>query len=74
MIYALKDMQKTNEEEIVYIYKEIDIHMNLNHPHIVRFYDFIETKRSFLFFLEYCERGDLFDYIVNENPTHEFLL
>ena len=29
--------------------------MNLDHHHIVRFYDYIETKDSFLFFLEYCE-------------------
>lgn len=48
--------------------------MNLNHPHIVRFYDYIETKSSFLFFLEYCEKGDLFDYIVNQNPEPDFLL
>lgn len=67
-------MQKTNEEEIVYIYKEIEIHMNLIHPHIVKFHDYIETETSFLFFLEYCEKGDLFDFIVNDNPSHDFLL
>lgn len=67
-------MDKTNECEIVYIKKEIEIHIALKHPHIVKFYDYLELKDSFLFFLEYCENGDLFDYMVKEKPSKTFLL
>ena len=74
VLYALKDMEKTNECEIVYIKKEIDIHIKLDHPHIVKFHDYLELDDCFLFFLEYCENGDLFDYMVKNKPSKSFLL
>ncbi len=52
----------------------MDLHQKLDHPHIIKFYDYLQTKKYYLFFLEYAENGDLFDYMVSNITTKKFLL
>jgi len=38
---------------------EVQLWKQLEHDHIVKFYDFSETPNNIYFFLEYCNGGDL---------------
>ncbi len=61
--YALKKMHKKDATEIQYIKREIEVHKNLSHPNIIKFFDYFEKGRFFYCILEYAAKGDLFDYL-----------
>lgn len=42
---------------------ERSLHMRLNHPNICKLIGFFETRISSVLVLEYCSKGDLYDYI-----------
>ena len=44
--------------------EEIKLHKSLNHPHIVKFYDYFEEKDHVCLVLEYLSGGTLFDYLL----------
>ena len=48
--------------------EEVQLHRSLNHPHIVKFYDYFEEKDHICLVLEYLNGGTLFDYL-NEVQT-----
>lgn len=52
---------------------EIAVHQSLNHPNIIRFYDFTQDHRKVYFFIEYAPNGDLLEY-VRRNQLHEGML
>ena len=67
-IYALKIMKIRHSKEMKYIMKEIDLHKTLNHPNIIRCYDyFIEDGKTYVI-LEYASNGDLFKYMIKNSP------
>jgi serine/threonine protein kinase len=53
--------------------KEVDILRRIDHPHIVAFQDFVETKRLLFIITEYLPGGELFDYILKYGPLPEDL-
>lgn len=52
---------------------EIAVHQQLNHPNIIRFYDFTQDERKVYFFLEYAPEGDLFKYVKRYRPNERDL-
>lgn len=50
---------------------EVDILKRLDHPHIVRLYDFFEEPNFFYIALEHIEGGELFDRIVKKTFYNE---
>ncbi|XP_013381755.1 SNF-related serine/threonine-protein kinase [Lingula anatina] len=52
-------------------WKETEIHQSLDHPHIVRLYEILETKRSFYLVLELVEGGSLIDHLTKRGPLSE---
>lgn len=46
---------------------EINIVRQLNHPSILRIYEFFEDARHFYILMEYCSGGELFDKIVHKH-------
>ena len=74
--YALKVI---NKHKLMQTYgtcqlmlNEIDIHSKINHPNIIRLYNFKETDEEINILLEYAEGGNLFSLIQKENgfPEH----
>ena len=61
--YAMKELRKGTKVETDYIIREIRLHKDLNHPNIIKFEDFLETKDKVFIFLEYAKNGDLFKYV-----------
>nr|XP_029118485.1 SNF1-related protein kinase catalytic subunit alpha KIN10 isoform X1 [Elaeis guineensis] len=51
--------------------REIKILRLLNHPHIIRLYEVIETQTDIYFVMEYVSSGELFDYLVEKGKLEE---
>ena len=61
------DKKKLIEEEgIERITREIKILSELNHPNIIKIYKIIDDNKYYLIVMEYCEEGELFNYIVEK--------
>ena len=73
-LYAMKTITKKNEKERLLIFKEIKLHMTLNHPNIIKFEDYLEEKNEVYIFLEYAPNGDLFTQINRNKHSHSELL
>lgn len=43
----------------------------LNHPHIVRLYEVIDTPKELFLILEYASGGEIFDYLVAHGRMKE---
>jgi len=69
---AIKIMNKARlGKDLQHIYQEISTLKNLMHQNICRLYQVVETKRDIFLILEYCEQGEMFDYIVTKNKLSE---
>ena len=65
--YAIKvidiDKQRSMFDQIQQIKREIDIHLNLNHPSIIAFYSFHYEENNVFIILEHAENGNLENYL-----------
>jgi serine/threonine protein kinase len=76
-LYALKEMNLVviNPKDIQNINREIKTHIKLNHPYIIKFYDYITTPNGWLYLLlEYADNGNLFFFIRKNKPLQEKLV
>ena len=65
-IKILDKLKLIEEEGIERVLREIEISSNLNHPNIIKIYKIIEEEKYYLVVMEYCEKGELFNYIVKK--------
>ncbi|GLT34244.1 hypothetical protein SLA2020_087690 [Shorea laevis] len=65
MEVAVKEIDKKllNPKSSENLLKEISILSTINHPNIIRLFEAIQTEEKIYLVLEYCEGGDLADYI-----------
>ena len=65
---AMKKIIKVKENVIdnLEIKNEIDILKKLDHPNIVKIFEFYETNDSYYIVTEYCKKGELYGYIKNQ--------
>ena len=71
---AIKIMQKNkiiNQEDLIRIYREIEILKSLKHPNVIKIYKILEDSKKFYIIMEYCENGELFNYIVEKHRLKE---
>lgn len=54
-----KNMQERKDKFMQSLVREVQVWMKLDHPNIVKFFDFSETQNNYYFFMEYCKNGDL---------------
>ena len=65
-----KNFQKDNKE----ILREIDILKNLDHPNVMKIFEFLEDEKNYYLIQEFCDGGDL-DTILNGKKIYcEFLV
>ena len=65
-----KNFQKDNQE----ILREIEILKNLDHPNVMKIYEFLEDDKNYYLIQEFCDGGDL-DTILNGKKIYcEFLV
>ena len=57
---------QTNENDV---YKEVDLLIKMDHPNIVKIFEFYNGEKEYYLIMEYCGGGELFDKIVKSNLT-----
>ena len=65
---AVKILEKSrikDKKDIERIRREIKILKKVRHPNIIQLYEIIETESELFLIMEYCQNGELFDYIVS---------
>lgn len=62
----IKDKSKLDE-----ITNEIELLKSMDHPNIVKIFEFYNTKEGFFLITEYCAGGELFDKIVKAGTFDE---
>ena len=72
---AIKILDKSrlleDERDVQRLKKEINILKQLHHKNIIQLYEIMESKKSLYIVMEYCEKGELFDYIVKNGKLNE---
>ena len=68
MLRAVKIINKKYiaEEDKLKLIKEIDILKQLDHPNIIKLYEFFQDEKRYFLVTEYCSGGELFDKISDE--------
>lgn len=61
----------TDEDKKKQLMNEIDILKSLDHPNIVRVYEFFEDKMRFYIVMEHCRGGELFTEITKRSSFSE---
>jgi calcium-dependent protein kinase len=57
-----------NEREVL---NEMELLKNIDHPHIVKIFEFYITKSAYFLITEICRGGELFDRISTHGPLNE---
>ena len=68
---AIKKDTKNKEYNELEIINEINILMKMDHPNIVKIFEFYNSPTHFYLITEYCEGGSLFDLINKNKPFTE---
>lgn len=69
-IKILKKSQLTTEE-LNTIFEEINIMKNIDHPNVVRIYEYLQDEESIYIVMELVNGGELFDAIIDEHHFNE---
>jgi calcium-dependent protein kinase len=67
-IFASSNKDPNKEQEIL---NEIEMLKSLDHPNIVKVFEFYNTKEGYYIITEYCRGGELFDKILENAPFDE---
>lgn len=62
------DLSKEDEESLR---SEVNILTSINHPNIIKAFEFFEEEKYFYVVLEYLDGGELFDRIVKKTFYNE---
>lgn len=65
------DKNKLDKTTTKKLYREVRIMKLLNHPHVVRLYEVIDTPNELFLIMEYAAGGEIFDYLVAHGRMKE---
>ncbi|XP_051981861.1 serine/threonine-protein kinase SIK2-like [Xyrauchen texanus] len=70
---AIKIIDKTQLDAVNLekIYREVEIMKLLDHPHIIKLYQVMETKNMLYLVTEYARNGEIFDYLASHGRLSE---
>lgn len=57
--------------DITKIQKEINILKKMRHKNIIQLYEILESRNNLFLVMEFCPKGELFDYIVKKKRLNE---
>ena len=71
--YAIKilNKEKLKQQTKSSSFNEIEIISKLNHPNIIHVQKILEDNKNHYIIMEYCDNGELFDYIVNKDKLEQ---
>ncbi|XP_029598889.1 serine/threonine-protein kinase SIK2 [Salmo trutta] len=59
------DKKRLEPSDLKKIYREVEVMKLLNHPHIIKLYQVMETKDMLYMVMEYARNGEMFDYLLS---------
>ena len=67
------DKKKLNSDplNLKRVFFEISILKNIRHKNIIKLYEVMETPQKIYLIMEYCQGGELFNYIINKKHLTE---
>uniref|UniRef100_A0A8C5P4L6 non-specific serine/threonine protein kinase n=1 Tax=Jaculus jaculus TaxID=51337 RepID=A0A8C5P4L6_JACJA len=70
---AIKIIDKTRLDSgnLEKIYREVQLMKLLNHPHIIKLYQVMETKDMLYIVTEFAKNGEMFDYLTSNGHLSE---
>jgi len=70
---AVKVLRKSNmdEDEKRMLFNEINILKEIDHPNIIKMYEFFEDEKRYYLVTEICKGGELFDEILQRGKFSE---
>jgi calcium-dependent protein kinase len=68
---AIKQIPKTRIKRQDRLQNEVNIMRSADHPNIVKLFEVREDRRNVYLIQEYCEGGELFDYILSKGHLNE---
>ncbi|XP_051534805.1 serine/threonine-protein kinase SIK2 [Myxocyprinus asiaticus] len=70
---AIKIIDKTQLDAVNLekIYREVQIMKMLDHPHIIKLYQVMETKNMLYLVTEYAKNGEIFDHLAKHGRLNE---
>ena len=68
---VIKKSSTTTEEDEKEIINEINILKIMDHPNILKIFEFYSNKESYSIITEYCSGGELFNEITENGPFNE---
>jgi len=71
--YAIKilNKEKLKQQTKSSSFNEIEIISKLNHPNIIHVEKILEDNKNHYIIMEYCDKGELFDYIVTKDKLEQ---
>ncbi len=72
--YACKILLKSNikdEDDNIRCKREMEILKRMHHVNVVRTYEIISTDTTYFIFMDFCAKGELFNYIVEQQHLKE---
>ncbi|KAF5891128.1 serine/threonine-protein kinase SIK2, partial [Clarias magur] len=65
------DKSELDAANLEKIYREVEIMKLLDHPHIIKLYQVMETKNMLYLVTEYAKNGEIFDYLASHGRLSE---
>uniref|UniRef100_A0AAZ3QLS8 non-specific serine/threonine protein kinase n=1 Tax=Oncorhynchus tshawytscha TaxID=74940 RepID=A0AAZ3QLS8_ONCTS len=65
------DKKRLEPSDLKKIYREVEVMKLLNHPHIIKLYQVMETKDMLYMVMEYARNGEMFDYLLSSGRLSE---
>lgn len=70
-IFALKTINKSRLPDATQLRREVDILLDVDHPHIIKLYDVFEDETDIYLVSELCTGGELYDRVVEKSRSKE---
>ena len=67
--YACKELQKKSVSDYEGLMREVNLMIKLDHPNIIKLYEYYENEKSIYLIMELCTGGELFDRIVENTEN-----
>ena len=67
--FACKELQKNKLSDYNSLKREISIMIKLDHPNIIKLYEYYETETFIYLIMELCTGGELFDTIIERTES-----
>jgi calcium-dependent protein kinase len=69
----LKDSMSEEEVQKRVVFEEVEILKRLDHPNILKVFEYFESKKKYFIVMEFCRNGDLFGRIEKHGCLNERL-